>query len=323
MSQTRSEPDLRRAFTLIELLVVIAIITVLIGLLLPAVQKVRETAARMKCANNMKQIGLAIHNYENANKLLPSGGTQRNAAGSQPAIRGLSFHVHILPYLEQGALYNGFDLAAPWFDTPTTGQTWANKNKALMVKPISIYMCPSATSNRSVGSSESWPLNVELAYVSHYLGIMGPTGLIPGTATEYEFTKQGSSAQGGWAKQGVLGVNIQHQIMAVTDGTSNTFLIGEQSFTANDSGARAWTRGCDAASGYACVSTRNIASELNVTVYKSTLYNFNNVSFGSNHSAGANFLYTDGSVRIVAKTTPIDVLRSQASRNGGETLSLN
>src|SRR5271166_6060268 len=97
---------LRRAFTLIELLVVIAIISVLIGLLLPAVQKVRESAARLKCQNNMKQMALAMHLYHDSTGLLPFGVLP---AAQAPNLLG--FHVHILPYMDQRDLYNKFDFA--------------------------------------------------------------------------------------------------------------------------------------------------------------------------------------------------------------------
>src|SRR5438067_12994982 len=123
------KPTFRRAFTLIELLVVIAIIAILIGLLLPAVQKVREAAARVKCQNNLKQIGLALHNHENATGRFPPNGVYPVGATAADSYSALA---RLLPYVEQSSIYQLVDLDAP-----------ANVQNAVTSQRIPIYLCPS------------------------------------------------------------------------------------------------------------------------------------------------------------------------------------
>src|SRR5215210_777713 len=161
----------RGGFTLIELLVVIAIIAILIGLLLPAVQKVREAASRLKCQNNLKQIGLALHNYEGANGKLPPlypgtapGSTAFNYKYTWSVLAQLN------PYLEQTAIYNSMDLTQPMYDA--TNQI-TSQNRFAVVQKVPIFLCPSDRGlpvSSAYGVTDMGPTN----YVaSHGTGLSG------------------------------------------------------------------------------------------------------------------------------------------------------
>jgi prepilin-type N-terminal cleavage/methylation domain-containing protein/prepilin-type processing-associated H-X9-DG protein len=310
-------------FTLIELLVVIAIIAVLIGLLLPAVQKVREAAARMSCQNKMKQLALALHNYESTNQKFPPGAQAQvypspNPPGNTATLPvGTSWITLILPQIEQENLYRQYNLAVGANVVPT------------------LY-CPSGPdASRLKDTNNSNP-------TTHYYGVMGPAfsttpyAIAIGSRvyTGYNFyPADGGNNNGAWSADGILGVfrstgaatdlavNRVVKITDVTDGTTNTLLLGERSTQVNDAspnGFRSWIRGQQAGSG----ATRNVKYPINSTDWDSAIQNFNDQSFASRHPGGANFAMADGSVRFISQNIDMGLYMGAASMDKKEVVSL-
>ncbi len=278
----------KRGFTLVELLVVIAIIGVLVALLLPAVQAAREAARRSSCTNNLKQLGLALHNHHDTYGYFPVGAT---TVGN-----GLSLHVALLPFMEQQNLYDRFNQAEA-FTTST--------NRPLTQQPVDGFLCPSGTELKADDNGSD--------NTTHYYGVMGPTGANATTGTNYKENTAGS--HGGWALQGAFAWNEKLGFKHLTDGTSSTMVFGEISWgdrDGNDTRYRAWARG--GAHNQYMAPAKNVAQAINAD-YTAL---FNDMSFGSNHPGGAQFGYGDGSVHFIPETVDFAVYKATASRNGGE-----
>lgn len=294
----------RRGFTLIELLVVIAIIAVLIALLLPAVQQAREAARRSQCKNNLKQIGLALHNYHDTAGMFPIGGFRQGANIGT----GMGWQVAILPGMDQAPLYNMLNFSQ-------VSYTYA-PNLALALTELPAYFCPSAASGNTHRSGNSGENSSGQATASvHYYGVMGPKGTNPSTGLAYSVDTS-APGHGDFSREGLMLRHLKVKIGDCTDGLSNTLHVGEISFnTANC--FRVYLRGCD---GSPCGSVKNLNSGINLTRYNGS-NNFNDVSFGSMHVGGCHFLMGDGSTHFLSQNIDFNVYRMLGTKAGGEVAS--
>lgn len=346
-----SQLNLRRGFTLIELLVVIAIIAILIGLLLPAVQKVREAAARSQCQNNLKQIGLAIHNFHDNRGFLPAGGVSDQPPYGTGGGWGSAWTVWILPFMEQDSLFRRF--------TFTGGSGWGasatNNCAAASGVRIQNYLCPSAGATEIAAS----PHSGTSIQNNHYVAVTGAVpGLIPGYNDTRFFTNNGAAgccsgglASGGGALIPGGGANVtgasKIKLQTIRDGTSNQILVSEQNdllITANGTAVEwgagllhgwmiGWHRGDTPRGGGNAGDARTFQmTTIRYRINQKTGWPDNpgdcgstgvcqnmgtNIPLNSGHSGGVNALMGDGSVRFMTENTPISVLAALATRDDG------
>jgi prepilin-type N-terminal cleavage/methylation domain-containing protein/prepilin-type processing-associated H-X9-DG protein len=347
-SATAADDDARRtAFTLIELLVVIAIIAVLIGLLLPAVQKVREAANRTKCQNNLKQLGLACHNYADANGVLPCGflgADQPNAAPGTPGVHKTSWMALILPYIEQGNVANNYNFNYDYDAQP---------NATAVATPIAIYNCPSTpnqprwdtTASDDAGST-GWgtPGRAATDYsslnaVKNFVANACPqSSSVPANASKDDPRIVGvltRDLMGGGTRAGT-------PYAAVTDGTANTVMIGEDAGRTGwygvggqliaESGRKpnkegAWAdpnaafsvdgsnAGCTVA--FVGTSTSDVCVP-GPTPNSCPLNCTNDSEFFGFHPSGCNACFADGSVHYLSQSLSLCTLAALVTRAGGE-----
>jgi prepilin-type N-terminal cleavage/methylation domain-containing protein len=303
MNQRQANLQRRPGFTLVELLVVIAIIGILVALLLPAVQAAREAARRMSCSNNMKQLGLALHNYHDTFKVFPPHSLATNR---------IAWTVHLLPFIEQKNLHEQFNFNILYN---------AGTNNILGLTPVPAYHCPSSKSQRvniDDGSAEQIPAGSGVgAYTIHYYGVMGPKGINSATGVAYPWTNLGG--HGGFADSGFMKQNMSRNFSDMTDGTSNSFALGEISWDDRKQRRtryRMWTRGHQPNEWNA--PAKNVAYQIN----SDQVAVFNDMAFGSNHPGGCHFLMGDASTQFIAQTVDFQRLLAAASIQGTEPQTL-
>lgn len=303
--------NVRRGFTLIELLVVIAIIAVLIALLLPAVQQAREAARRSQCKNNLKQIGLAMHNYHDVFNLFPPGYVAkipRNITSSEKSL--WAWGAFILPYVDQAPLYNTLQVGNVLLETQMTN------NLAACQTPLSAFRCPSDVGPALNNYTDAmFPSSVVTNwYNANVQNVAGTTLPIatsnyvmasnPGVSTTPPVDPTGSAGA-------ALGVGFQNSNVGtrdITDGTSNVILVGERAWSHHGLTYGAGTvLGFSAAVCDASGSANVKAAGMNVlgiqcNAINSTLSNSHDRrGFSSPHVGGAHFVLCDGSVRFISE----------------------
>jgi len=315
--------DARSGFTLIELLVVIAIIAVLISLLLPAVQAAREAARRMQCANNLKQMGLALHNFESANGFFTPAAVddvfpKLNINVGKLVTGQLVEHgwsALLLPFAEQANLANSYNLTLDFRD---------KGNSTVVMTNLSLMMCPSTPNSPRIDTNNSGGFKGWQAVAGDY----GPNNSVAATLIDAKFVAPGTYA-------GVMQANVVRTIAEILDGTSNTEVIAEcagrpdiwrrgNKFTASNpvgSSPRIRTSGAgwaDRDSAYGLHGFTMDGSS-NPGPCHTNCTNANEVF--SFHPGGANNLFADGSVHFIKETMAIQVYANMISRANGEIIS--
>lgn len=317
----RNEPSVhhkRLGFTLIELLVVIAIIAIVIGMLLPAVQRVRDSASRSKCQNNMKQLGIALHNFHDSHKVFPASGWTQAGAGN-PAGKFVGWRPLTLPYIEQENLKKLYDFDSNW---------WEGTNPVAASVPVRTYQCPSVPQRGDITSAVAKAPRPAMTFSNpiasiDYEAIMGvqPSAINPHLPTAfYDSTNRFS----------VMSRNSMTRMTDILDGTSGTIMVvecgarpivyraGSANLSLSNDQGIGWAdsegpfsfdgargdggaEGCGPAGG--CTSAMNRKND-------NEPYSF--------HRGGGNFLFADGSVRFLRESISLQTFAALCTMNAGE-----
>jgi prepilin-type N-terminal cleavage/methylation domain-containing protein/prepilin-type processing-associated H-X9-DG protein len=321
----RRVPGRKRGFTLIELLVVIAIIAILIALLLPAVQQAREAARRSTCKNNLKQIGLALHNYHDTHKAFPYGRSHPGRPSGAATVLNHKGWLMLLPYIDQANLYNKFD---PTVCTSTFNYVPANASGVVAGSPvtsgndyvvsriISVFSCPSDPRADTDGEQQSQGV--------HY-GIVASGSQYKGEFTNYDFNVAATlGSLVDWdaeprTTRHLFGTNGCSRIRDVTDGTSNTVAVSETT--------RSVANGIPATWGYTNWTSWGVvfdSSGLNKWFISGGQPVFGQLASwgypGSYHVGGCHVLMADGSVRFASENMDIIVRQNLSACGDGNVI---
>ncbi len=318
---------LRRGFTLIELLVVIAIIAVLLAILLPAVQRAREVANLSRCGNNLKQLGIALHNYHEVFGSFPVGARVHRGQGP-------SWMLGLLPYIDQGGLYAKFDLEGPNIGSPQLNTTNGNAANGRL---IPVYRCPSSTLPEmlTVGS-----FSIQAA---SYVGISGATSDLGFPAQQVRSCCIINGNNGQISADGVLVPNTVIRIADLTDGVSNVMIVGESSGFVRDaagvlnkrvdgSNNLGWFMGTDS-SGVPPNYASTVAAGMPTSAFNITTIRYvpnagfsqpgihanrgPNNPLSSAHAGGVQAVLGDGAVRFLSENLDLVTLKRLAARADG------
>lgn len=302
----RASSSIRVAFTVVELLVVISIIGILIGLLLPAIQMVRESARKTQCANNLKQLGLGIHNYSDSFQGLPIS-IGPFVEGHRPTrqLSGKGWMISILPHLEQPALYHAFETTFNG-DFFSGGGLRTPSGLVLMKTELPVFHCPSDDSSFGLSREQFQWEGVDVALTS-YKGVMGDNSVwLPNTKECYKF----GNCNGLFFR---TTYQSPLKLANITDGTSNTFLVGEDVVRHN----------AHSAAYYANADWCSCEQRINYFPQPTSPRDWAKViSFRSNHPGGSHFVLADGSVRLTSQSIMMNVYQGLCTRNGGEIVEV-
>jgi type II secretory pathway pseudopilin PulG len=322
-------------------LVVIAIIAILIGLLLPAVQKVREAAARMQCANNLKQIGLALHNYHDAMGTLPSAHIEKCPPGTTAGTENVCSYwnnwcIDILPYIEQDNLWKTYNQNLPNTDLPNASGLGAD-NRAFVQNKVAIYTCPADTRANQLFSPETMPPdgrgqpNPPIMFRAGSYRCMTGIGNTSNTNTYGGYWDEVRSAlsahptgRGAFHGDGYSGLQPE-RLAGIVDGTSNTLFVGERHTITHPTRGPFWADSFNLYSSgatYAAIPGGNMYLQPDYDACQAQINaNYCKYGWGSLHAAGnIPFLYGDGHVGLIPPTIDQNVFIALSTIAGGEVI---